>query len=118
MSGLEDAVSQLKEEGYTSEDIKKALQTITDEVKSEDTISGNLCDYLDTLRENSINALQVAQRINYLSDQIQGIGFMYDTIQEGNAVNLETVYQLLQKESVYLKELKMLQDELESIEIE
>lgn len=49
-SGLEDAVKRLKEEGYTSEDIQKALHLMMNDRRTEKTFS-SLDEYLDTLED-------------------------------------------------------------------
>lgn len=116
MSGLEDAVNQLKEEGFSSDQIKDALKAMVEESKSEGLIE-NLDEYLDSLKSDKLNALQVAQRINILCRELEGINFMINTLRNDRENHEDRVESLLQKESSFLDELKLLQDKLESIDI-
>ncbi|WP_142383490.1 DUF1129 domain-containing protein [Bacillus sp. T33-2] len=51
MSHLEKAVEQLKKEGFSSEEIKNALEEIKNETLKEPTISVSLDEYFDSLDE-------------------------------------------------------------------
>lgn len=48
MSGLGEAVEQLKKEGYSSGEIKKALQLMIEETRTGEVIS-DIDEYLDNL---------------------------------------------------------------------
>lgn len=48
MRELEKTVEQLKSEGYTSDDIQKALSKMKEDTLKEPEITGSLDDYINT----------------------------------------------------------------------
>lgn len=51
MGGLEEAIEQLKSEGYSSEDIQKLILHIKKTTGMEPIIIGSLDGYLDSLED-------------------------------------------------------------------
>ena len=49
---MEETINRLKQEGWSSEDIKEALNKMIQETMQQPTIEGSVDDYLDTLEDS------------------------------------------------------------------
>lgn len=63
---MDKVIERLKAEGYTSEEIIEALRRLTEEAKDQQTITGSLDEYLDSIderpsRKDMVTPLKVTQ---------------------------------------------------------
>ena len=49
---MDNAIVRLKQEGYTSEEIREAIRKLAEEVMQQPVITGSLDDYLDSLEDD------------------------------------------------------------------
>lgn len=54
---MEEAIKRLKQEGYTSKEIKEALEKLKKEAMEQPIIKGSLDDYLNSIPDEDAKSL-------------------------------------------------------------
>ena len=77
---MEESISRLKQEGYTSEEIKTALLKMKEEAMEQPLITGSLDDYLDSiLYGEDVLSVENGQSASYEIDSAENLFKMLKT---------------------------------------